>query len=67
MANNYSSIINQANKYNQKKIINLYGSMCQNIPIFKKILKEFTGFKVNVRNFKLDPTLKNMQRIYMEN
>ena len=67
MANNYASIINQANKYNQKKIINLYGSMSQNIPIFKKILKELTGFKVNVRNFKLDPTLKNMQRIYMEN
>ena len=61
MVNNYANIINSSKHYCDRKVINIYGALGNNLPLFKRILKDITKHKIILKNYDIDPTLKNMQ------
>ena len=67
MTKNYADIVNKTKFSKEKNIINLYGALGNNIPIIKPLLKELTGYKVNIKKFNIDPTLENMKNLYKNN
>ena len=67
MTKNYADIVNKTKFSKEKNIINVYGSLGNNIPIIKPLLKELTGYKVNIKKFNIDPTLENMKNLYKNN
>ena len=58
MVNNYANIINSSKHYCDRKVINIYGALGNNLPLFKRILKDITKHKIILKNYDIDPTLK---------
>ena len=47
--------------------INIYGNLEKKIPIFKHLLKYLTESEIKTKNYLDDPTLINLEKIYLEN
>lgn len=67
MAYNFYKIIKLSKSMKDKLDINIYGSLEKKIPIFKNVLKYLTKSEVKTRNDLDDPTLINLEKIYLDN